>query len=131
MKVFSQMLCCLLLHLKPSFRDSTSLVWKVRYCKRYCICIPLTCISKDFLRNSASKLPEIAEKVFWRMQHNFMIIVYLAISFMIIRRASKYCCEIYNETLPARYKQYGNEDKPCLVVIPGLDGATSFFHVRI
>ena len=43
--------------------------------------------------------------------------------------ASHYCKSNYNETLPVRYKQYGNPTKPCVVIIPGLDGATSFFQV--
>ena len=43
--------------------------------------------------------------------------------------SSHYCTSGYNETLPFRYKQYGSELKPCVVVIPGLDGATSFFQV--
>lgn len=44
--------------------------------------------------------------------------------------ASHYSTTGYNETLPLRYKQYGSASKPCIVVIPGLDGATSFFNVR-
>ena len=45
--------------------------------------------------------------------------------------ASHYCTSSYNESLPLRYKQYGSMDKPCVVLIPGLDGVTSFFNVRL
>ena len=43
---------------------------------------------------------------------------------------SHYMKSNYNETLLVRYKQYGNPSKPCVVIIPGLDGATFFFQVR-
>ena len=43
---------------------------------------------------------------------------------------SHYMKSNYNETLLVRYKQYGNPSKPCVVIIPGLDGATAFFQVQ-
>lgn len=54
------------------------------------------------------------------------VIIYLLAAFGI---SSHYCSSGYNETLPFRYKQYGSVTKPCVVVIPGLDGAASFFNV--
>jgi hypothetical protein len=54
------------------------------------------------------------------------LFIYMMAAFGI---SSHYCTSGYNETLPFRYKQYGSESKPCVVVIPGLDGATSFFQV--
>ena len=43
---------------------------------------------------------------------------------------SHYLKSNYNETLLVRYKQYGNPSKSCVVIIPGLDGATAFFQVQ-
>lgn len=54
------------------------------------------------------------------------VLIYVVAAFGI---SSHYCTSGYNETLLFRYKQYGSESKPCVVVIPGLDGATSFFQV--
>jgi hypothetical protein len=33
----------------------------------------------------------------------------------------------YPDTLHFKFKQYGDVQKPAVVVIPGLDGATEFF----
>ena len=43
--------------------------------------------------------------------------------------ASHYITSNYNEKLESKYKQYGSDKKPCAVIIPGLDGSTSFFKV--
>jgi pimeloyl-ACP methyl ester carboxylesterase len=32
------------------------------------------------------------------------------------------------DVLPFKFKQYGDLDKPCIIIVPGLDGATAFFQ---
>ena len=61
----------------------------------------------------------------------FQIVLSVAVYvFAALGIASHYCTSSYSDVLPFRYKQYGNIEKPCIVVIPGLDGSTNFFQVR-
>ena len=71
-----------------------------------------------------------AKKATSNRRRNIMIgtIIYILAALCI---ASHYCTSSYDESLPLRFKQYGSTDKPCVVLIPGLDGATSFFNVRL